>query len=148
MKQKHLVAHMKAAHIYAECSTAQRAHVGCVIVKDNKIISIGYNGMPSGWSNECEYEINEDGTINLKTKPEVLHAETNAIAQLARTNGSGQGAVMFVTVAPCLECAKLIFQSGIKEVYYSESYRETAGIDFLNKAGVTVTHLNVKAPQI
>jgi dCMP deaminase len=142
MKQKHIEAYMKTAEVFAECSTATRLHVGAIIVKDERIISIGYNGTPSGWDNNCEdIKINNDGDYVTVTKPEVLHAETNAIAKLAKFDGSGSGSVLFVTHAPCLDCAKLVFQSGISSVYYRNSYRDNAGVDFLNKAGVKVEQI-------
>ena len=135
-------AHMKAAEVYSQLSSARRLHVGCVVVKDNTIIGIGYNGMPSGWDNNCEDEIiieeDEKFIKGLKTKPEVLHAETNALAKIAKSTNSSDGASMFITHAPCLDCAKLVYQSGIKSVYYRNSYRNTAGIDFLNKCNVEV----------
>ena len=131
---------MSAAEVYAKLSSARRLQVGCVIVKDNTIISIGYNGMPSGWDNNCEYDMYDDAEqwVGLKTKPEVLHAETNAIAKLAKSTQSGLGATMFITHAPCLECAKLIYQSGINNVLYRNSYRSDDGIKFLEKASVEV----------
>lgn len=140
---------MDTAKIFAELSHAKRLHVGAIIVKEDRIISIGYNGMPSGWDNVCEYEekvmMSEFGkgtwiekTGQLKTKPEVLHAETNAIAKLARSTESGEGATLFVTHSPCIECSKLIYQSGISTVYYGEDYRDDAGINFLKLSGVTV----------
>ena len=155
MKSKLIDAYMKTAETFAELSSAIRLHVGAIIVKDNRIISIGYNGMPSGWTNECEYKVyanewsidnnewqyqEEDSghPYNLKSKPEVLHAETNAIAKLARSTESGLGATLFVTHAPCLDCAKLVYQSGINSVYYRNSYRDENGIQFLEKAGVKV----------
>jgi dCMP deaminase len=106
---------MAVAETYASLSTAVRLKVGAIVVKDNRVISIGYNGMPSGWDNNCEDEIQYPDAegITLKTKPEVLHAETNAIAKLARSSESGLSVAMFVTHAPCLDCAKLIYQSGI-----------------------------------
>lgn len=125
---------MRTAFNYAQLSTAKRRLVGCVVVKDNRIISIGYNGMPSGWTNECEDE-------NNVTKPEVLHAETNAIAKLARSPESGEGASLFVTDSPCLNCAKLIYQAGISEVYYSREYHCLDGVDFLKKAGIMVSNI-------
>lgn len=140
MKPKHQTAHMRAAHIYAELSSARRLKVGALVVKDDRIISIGYNGMPKGWDNNCEFE-QEDGTI--KTKPEVLHAETNAIAKLARSVESGLDADLFVTHSPCLDCAKLIYQSGIKRVYYANAYRDDSGVTFLKNSGVEVTKLDV-----
>jgi len=136
-------AHMKAAEVYSQLSSARRLHVGCVVVKDNTIIGIGYNGMPSGWDNNCEDEIiieeDEKFIKGLKTKPEVLHAETNALAKIARSTNSSDGATMFITHAPCLDCAKLVYQSGIKSVYYRNSYKNTDGINFLNKCNVEVT---------
>jgi dCMP deaminase len=140
MKTKYKLAHMRAAHLYAELSTARRLKVGALVVKDDRIISIGYNGMPTGWDNNCEHEL-EDGTI--KTKPEVLHAETNALAKLARSTESGLDADLFVTHSPCLDCAKLIYQSGIKRVYYALAYRDDSGISFLKNSGVEVEQLDV-----
>ena len=140
MKQKYIDAHMKVAETYANLSTAVKLKVGAIVVKEDRIISIGYNGMPSGWSNECEDNFGLDlkGNPTLVTKPEVLHAETNAIAKLARSSESGLDATMFITHAPCLNCAKLIYQSGISKVYYRNSYRETTGIEFLLKGGIEV----------
>ena len=146
MKQKLKEAYMKTAETFAELSHARRLHVGAIVVKDDRIISIGYNGMPAGWDNDCELEIYEDNgddepvTI-LKSKPEVLHAETNAIAKLAKSTESGDGAVLFVTHSPCLDCAKLIFQSGIRSVFYRNNYRSTDGTTFLERSGVTVEQL-------
>ena len=134
MKVKYVETHMKVAETYAQLSTAKRLQVGAIVVKDNRVISIGYNGMPSGWSNECEDE-------DFKTKPEVLHAETNAIAKLARSNESGLDAVMFITHAPCLDCAKLIYQTGISKVYYRNQYRSSDGVEFLKKSNVELTKI-------
>jgi len=148
MKQRLIDAYMTTAETFAELSHARRLHVGAIVVKDDRIISIGYNGMPSGWGNNCEDEIghvlddaNNIVEIRLKTKPEVLHAETNAIAKLAKSNESGMGATMFITHAPCLDCAKLIFQSGIGSVLYRDAYRDISGVLFLEKSGVTVTQV-------
>ena len=150
MKKKYLDAHMKAAEVYSQLSSAKRLQVGCVVVKDNTIIGIGYNGMPSGWENECEkrtyielddkYQfLDEDGShYSLKTKPEVLHAETNALAKIARSTNSSDGSALFVTHAPCLDCAKLIHQSGINSVYYRNTYRDDMGIKFLEKCKIIV----------
>jgi dCMP deaminase len=135
MKEKFIDAHMKAAEVYAQLSSAKRLQVGCVVVKDNTIIGIGYNGMPSGWTNDCEVELDNGET---KTKPEVLHAETNAIAKIARSTNSSDGAALFVTHAPCLNCAKIIHQAGINSVYYRNTYRSTDGIDFLEKCNINV----------
>jgi len=136
---------MKTAETFAELSHARRLHVGAIVVKDDRIISIGYNGMPAGWDNDCEDQIyHEDGFhITLKTKPEVLHAETNAIAKLARSNESGLGSDMFVTHAPCLDCAKLIYQAGIKRVWFGAAYRDGAGVDFLKTSGITIEQVNI-----
>ena len=138
---------MDWAHRAAELSYAQRLKVGAVIVKDDTVISYGYNGMPAGWDNNCEmhpkvvdpntYEIVEKKDI-LVTRPEVLHAESNAIAKLAKSNNSGLGADLFVTHSPCIHCAKLIYQSGIRRVYYGEDYRDDAGTRFLKNSGVEV----------
>jgi len=142
MKQKLKEAYMKTAETFAELSHARRLHVGAIVVKDDRIISIGYNGMPSGWDNNCEDVVqHSDDTTTLKTKPEVLHAETNAIAKLARSSDSGLGADIFITHAPCLDCAKLIYQSGIKRVWYGAEYRDSAGTDFLRKSGVEVSQV-------
>ena len=156
MKQKYIDAHMKAAEVYAELSSAVRLKVGCVVVKDNTIIGIGYNGMPSGWTNECEHEeftYDERDTFlsadwkfdeitkrysRLRTKSEVLHAETNAIAKIARSTNSSDGASLFVTHAPCIDCAKIIHQAGINSVYYRNTYRSTTGLDFLEKCDIHV----------
>jgi len=140
MKQKFVDAHMASAEVYSKLSSAKRLQVGCVVVKDNTIIGIGYNGMPSGWDNECEDVIQlSDDTVELKTKSEVLHAETNALAKIAKSTNSSDGASLFVTHAPCLDCAKLIYQSGINSVYYRNSYRDEKGIDFLKHCKVEVS---------
>lgn len=135
MKPKMIDAHMTAAEVYATLSSAKRLNVGCVIVKNDTIIGIGYNGMPSGWSNECE-DVLDDGS--LKTKPEVLHAESNALMKVAKSTNSSESATLFVTHAPCVDCSKLIHQAGIKEVYYKNNYRDFNGITFLEKCGITV----------
>ena len=143
MKQKFKQAYMKTAEIFAELSHARRLHVGAIVVKDDRIISIGYNGMPAGWENDCEDIVQySDDTTSLKTKPEVLHAETNAISKLAKSTESGEGAAMFITHSPCLDCAKLIYQSGISSVYYRNNYRSEEGIEFLKKSSVTVEKLD------
>jgi dCMP deaminase len=133
---------MNVAEEYSKLSSAKRLQVGCVIVKDDTIIGIGYNGMPSGWSNVCEFEEGDElGGYVLKTRPEVIHAEENAIAKIAKSTNSSNGASLFVTHAPCIDCAKMIYQSGIHNVYYRNTYRSTDGIDFLNRCGVGVTHV-------
>ena len=170
MKLKLMKAYMDTATIFAELSHARRLHVGAIVIKDDRIISIGYNGMPSGWDNNCEDvewcsaggwldpdEIEErwpyegtytdsdgntmQGRYRLKTRPEVLHAESNCISKLAKSNESGMGATMFITHAPCLDCAKLIFQSGIGHVLYRNAYRDTSGVAFLEKSGIQVEQL-------
>jgi dCMP deaminase len=136
---------MEAAEVFAKLSYAKRLKVGCVIVKDSTVIGIGYNGMPSGWSNDCEYQVYEEDlhtTVKLVTKPEVLHAETNAIAKVAKSTNSTEGADLFVTHAPCLDCAKLIYQAGIKTVFYKQTYRCTEGLEFLRESGVEVIKTN------
>lgn len=144
---------MDWANRTAQLSHARRLQVGAVVVKDDSVISYGYNGMPAGWDNNCEYEEeilqSEFGKGNwlektgqLKTRPEVLHAESNAIAKLAKSTSSGDGASIFITHAPCHDCAKLIYQSGINSVYYRSAYRDTSGIEFLEKSGVIVKQVN------
>ena len=143
MKDKFIDVYMDVAERFAELSSARRLHVGAIVVKDDRIISIGYNGMPSGWDNDCEDKVwTQDGDYTLKTKPEVLHAESNAIAKLARSSNSGIGADLFVTHSPCIECAKLVFQAGIKRVWFSTEYRDNAGVDFLVNSGVEVNKIN------
>jgi dCMP deaminase len=128
-------AHMQAAHVYAGLSSARRLKVGCVLVRDDRIIGIGYNGMPAGWDNNCE-SLEPDGS--LQTRPEVLHAESNAIAKLARSTESASGATCYVTHAPCLDCAKLLYQAGITRVIYGMAYRDTRGMDFLERCNIEV----------
>jgi dCMP deaminase len=154
MKPKFLSAFMDVAKRFAELSSAKRLKVGAIVVKDDRIISIGYNGMPSGWDNNCEekvykidgFLVDDQGCYELKTKPEVLHAETNAIAKLARSNESGLGADMFITHAPCMDCAKLIYQSGIKRVVFGKAYRDSSGVEFLKASGISVVHLPAEEP--
>jgi len=160
MKQKYINLYMAWAARAAELSHARRLQVGAVVVKDDTVISYGYNGMPAGWPNNCEDTIfvhdvgaqsddsmlengfskTEVGNwVKLKTKPEVLHAESNAVAKLARSNNSGRDADIFITHAPCLDCAKLIYQSGIRRVWYGAAYRDNSGIEFLQRSGVAVS---------
>ena len=130
--------YMRMANIWAENSYCERRKVGALIVKDKMIISDGYNGTPSGFENICEDE-------NGLTKPYVLHAEANAITKIARSNNNSNGATMYVTASPCIECAKLIIQSGIKRVVYGEKYRLTDGIDLLERAGIETVYLEFNA---
>jgi len=142
MKANILLAHLDVATRYSELSKARRLKVGAIVVKDDRIISIGYNGTPPGWDNNCEHEfLNEDGSVTLKTKPEVIHAEMNALMKLARSHESGDGATMFITHAPCAECAKHIIASGVKAVYYGEQYRDDLGVKFLSQGGIQVQKL-------
>lgn len=129
-------AHMKAAEVYSQLSSAKRLQVGAVIVKENRIISIGYNGMPAGWTNECE-TTDEYGNRPV-TKPEVLHAETNAIAKVARSSESCEGATIYTTHQPCLDCAKLIYQSGISRVVWKHPYKTKIGLEFLEDCNIQV----------
>jgi len=126
--------YLKIAKDISGLSVAQRKKVGCVVVKDNSIISFGYNGTPHGFDNECEI----DGV----TKPEVLHAESNAITKIAKSTLSIEGSDMYLTLSPCFECAKLIIQSGIKTVYYMEEYRKTDGLKLLEKSKINVVKLD------
>ena len=169
MNNRHIDLYIDLASRIALMSHAVRLKVGSVIVKNNSIISFGWNGMPSGWENNCEKIEYMDSTgggwlapeeiherwpfveddldpdlgyarrYRLKTKDEVLHAETNAIAKVSASTESSEGATMFCTHAPCINCAKLIYQSGINTLYYRNTYRDTAGIEFLEKSGVSVT---------
>ena len=135
---------MATAKIFAELSHARRLHVGAIVVKDDRIISIGYNGMPAGWDNNCEFDFTHPQTklTELVTRKEVLHAEANAITKLAKSNDSGLGADIFITHAPCMECSKLILQSGIRRVYYGDQYRDDSGIQFLKQSGIEVTKVD------
>lgn len=126
--------YLRMARIWAENSYCQRRQVGAIIVKDKMIISDGYNGTPVGFENICEDE-------NGLTKPYVLHAEANAITKVARSNNSSNGATLYVTASPCLECAKLIIQSGIKRVVFNELYRITDGVKLLTRAGIECKHI-------
>ena len=132
--------YLKVAGIWAENSYCNRRKVGALIVKDRMIISDGYNGTPSGFPNICEDE-------NGITYPYVLHAEANAITKVAKSGNSSQGATLYVTASPCLECAKLIIQSGIKRVVFSEYYRLQDGIDLLRRAGITVDFIDPQADE-
>lgn len=128
--------YLRMARIWAENSYCKRRKVGALVVKDKMIISDGYNGTPSGFENVCE----DDNNL---TKPYVLHAEANAITKLARSNNNSDGATLYVTASPCIECSKLIIQAGIKRVVYGEQYRLTDGLDLLRRAGVEVVYLDI-----
>ena len=160
MKPKFIDYYMSIAELTAKLSYAVRLQVGAVIVKGNKILATGYNGMPSGWDNTCEEKkymsgdaggwlnidsinelfphVDENGRYVYKTKSEVLHAESNAILKVSSSTESSEGSVMFCTHAPCIECAKLIYQGGINSLYYRNAYRDTSGLEFLTKSGVSV----------
>jgi dCMP deaminase len=148
---------MSIAETVAKQSSAKRLQVGAIIVKEDRVISLGYNGMPAGWTNDCEEKVYADETnfqsnewefteedsglllkYNTVTKNEVIHAEANAIAKLARSTESGEGSEMFLTHAPCIHCAKQIFTAGIKKVYYRNTYRDTFGVQFLQKCNIEV----------
>ena len=138
MKQKWIDAFMDTAERFAQLSSAERLQVGAVVVKDERITSIGYNGTPAGWDNTCEfiYKNPQTKVEEIVTKPEVIHAEANAISKLAKSSESGEGSSIFVTHAPCVECAKLIYGAGIKHVYYRNSYRNQEGLNFLVKCNI------------
>jgi dCMP deaminase len=162
MKPKFIDYYMKFAELTATLSYARRLKVGAVIVNGDQTIGTGYNGMPSGWENDCEYkeykephwtgidpvslkpfdEIypleDEQGRYRWVTKPEVLHAESNALMKVSKSTESTNGATLFCTHAPCIDCAKLIYQAGIKTVYYKETYRSKDGLNFLRKSGINV----------
>lgn len=155
--------YMEIAYSIAKLSYAERRKVGCVIVKDEQIVSFGYNGTPHGFDNTCEeeqvryvdnpdhlqilidkgYDCEEDCCSKTVTKVEVLHAESNALSKLAKSTLSSDGATLYTTTSPCFECAKLIIQSGITKVYYNESYRDMGGVELLNKANIEVIQTNV-----
>lgn len=154
MKQKWVDAFMDTAERFAQLSSAKRLKVGAVVVKDNRIISIGYNGMPSGWDNDCERkeyvygpvpmdpwlfkEEDSDQFYMMKTRPEVIHAEANAISKLAKSGDSGDGADLFCTHAPCIECAKIIYGAGVKRVFFKHAYRDEIGLDFLDECRIVI----------
>lgn len=131
------IRYLRMAQIWAENSYCKRRQVGAILVKDKMIISDGYNGTPSGFENDCEDE-------NYKTKPYVLHAESNAITKVARSSNSSEGATLYVTTSPCIECAKLIIQSGIKRVVYSQEYQILDGVDLLHRSGIEVEFIEMQ----
>ena len=126
--------YLELARSWSQLSKAKRMQVGCIIVKGNQIISDGFNGTPAGYNNSCE-------DAEFVTKPEVLHAESNALMKLATSTNSSEGATAYITLSPCFECSKLLVQAKIKRVVYSDMYRVNSGIDLLQKAGITVEHV-------
>lgn len=126
--------YLELARSWSQLSKAKRMQVGCIIVKGNQIISDGFNGTPAGFNNSCE-------DAEFVTKPEVLHAESNALMKLATSTNSSEGATAYITLSPCFECSKLLVQAKIKRVVYSDIYRVNSGIDLLRKAGITVEHV-------
>jgi dCMP deaminase len=149
MKSKMLTLYIGLCDRIAQISSAKRLQVGCLIVKNDNILAFGWNGTPHGWDNACEHDLPEEidadtrtvTPAQLITKPEVLHAETNAIAKVAQGSESSTGAILFCTHAPCLDCAKLIHQSGITAVYYRDKYKSQAGLHFLEKCGIIVSQI-------
>jgi dCMP deaminase len=142
--KKHIKLFMDIANTISQMSVANKLKVGSVIVKNSNIIGFGWNGTPSGWDNTCDDPVQtQDGDYVLKTRPEVIHSESNAILKVARSTESTVGATMFCTHSPCLDCAKLIFQSGINTLYYRNQYRSTDGIEFLKKSNVEVVQLDI-----
>lgn len=131
IKPKWRKAYMDVAERFAQLSSAKKLKVGAVLVKGDSIVAIGYNGTPGGWSNVCEDE-------NGQTIPDTIHAEANCIAKLARSCVSGEGTTMFVTHAPCVHCAKIIYGAGVERVYYRDNYKNDLGVKFLKKCGITV----------
>ena len=137
-EQAHLdLAYLRMATEWGKLSKAKRKQVGCLVVRDGRIISDGYNGTPHGFDNECEYETR----FGFETKPEVLHAESNALTKLAKSTQSSDGATIYITLSPCFECSKLMIQSGITRVIYCEQYRITDGIDLLKQANIDCLEL-------
>jgi dCMP deaminase len=126
------ITYLKMADVWGQLSKAKRKKVGCLIVKDGQIISDGYNGTPAGYDNNCEYETR----FGYETKPEVLHAESNALMKLAKSTNSSKDSTIYLAMSPCFDCAKLIIQAGVKRVVYSDTYRIEMGIDFLRRNNV------------
>ena len=135
------VTYLKMAHIWAGLSKAKRKKVGCLIVKDGMIISDGFNGTPKGFDNNCEASL---GFTGLVTKEEVLHAESNAITKLAKSTQSSDGATIYITCSPCVQCAKLIIQAGIKRLVFGEIYKDDKGLKLLKQAGILTSSINTK----
>jgi len=135
--------YLKMAQIWSDLSKAKRKKVGCLITKDGAIISDGYNGTPSGFDNVCEVNLDDHDKTALMTKPEVLHAESNAITKLAKSTQSSKGATMYITISPCVDCAKLIIQSEISRVVYGEVYRNKDGINLLEQANIIIDECKI-----
>ena len=135
--------YLKIACVWSKLSRAKRRQVGCIVVKDNMIISDGFNGMPTGFDNNCEQRELAGRPGRYLTKPEVLHAESNAITKLAKSTQSSDGATMYITISPCIDCAKLIIQSGIKRVVYGQVYRNLDGVDLLKKAAIIIDKIDI-----
>lgn len=135
--------YIEMALIWSKNSKSKRKKVGALLVKNGSIISDGYNGTPSGFDNNCEIEIKTEGKIELKTKKEVLHAESNAIAKIAKSNYSSEGSTLYTTLSPCMECSKLIIQSGITRVVYTEKYSGECGLKLLDQAGIKVEQITI-----
>ena len=133
--------YLQMANLWGQLSKAKRKKVGCLIVRDGHIISDGYNGTPSGYDNNCEYETR----FGYETKPEVLHAESNALMKLAKSTISSDNSTVYLTMSPCFECAKLIIQAGVRRVVYGEAYRDTTGIDFLVTNAVFCNYVSPSA---
>jgi dCMP deaminase len=135
--------YLSMAHTWSSLSRATRKKVGCLIVKDGAIISDGYNGTPKGFDNNCEFLPRNTLDTELITKPEVLHAESNAITKLAKSTQSSKGSTMYITISPCVECAKLIIQSEISRVVYGKLYKNQNGLNLLRQAKIKITELNI-----
>ena len=134
-------AYLKMALQWGKLSKAKKKQVGCLVVRDSMIISDGYNGTPHGFDNDCEFETR----FGYETKPEVLHAESNALTKLAKSTQSSDGSTIYITLSPCFDCAKLMIQSGIERVVYSEKYRKLGGVELLQKAGLKVAHVPISS---
>jgi len=139
-KQRELdFTYLEMATSWSQLSKAKRKKVGCLVVKDGQIISDGYNGTPKGYDNECEFETR----FGYETRPEVLHAESNALMKLAKSTNSSENCTIYLTLSPCFECSKLLVQAGVKRVVYNEQYRDTSGLEFLKVNGIEVEQLKM-----
>ena len=139
-KQRELdFTYLEMATSWSQLSKAKRKKVGCLVVKDGQIISDGYNGTPKGYDNDCEFETR----FGFETRPEVLHAESNALMKLAKSTNSSENCTIYLTLSPCFECSKLLVQAGVKRVVYNEQYRDTSGLEFLKVNGIEVEQLRM-----